>query len=123
LPGRNVLLLAKAMLWCPLRQVPKLALAPLETNPFADATPAYFAAYQEVVNQAIGGQVEILRPYAHLSKAEVMQRGRGMPLHLTFSCIRPIAGLHCTHCNKCAERRRAFAAAGMSDPTAYHASE
>jgi 7-cyano-7-deazaguanine synthase len=120
LPGRNVLLLAKAILWCHLRDVPVLALAPLEGNPFPDATPAFFQAYQNVVNEAVAGAVQVLRPYAGLSKTEVLQRGRGLPLALTFSCIRPVAGRHCGCCNKCAERRRAFAAAGMADPTAYH---
>jgi 7-cyano-7-deazaguanine synthase len=119
LPGRNLLLLAKAVLWCRLHRVGAVALAPLESNPFADATPAFFAACQAVVNQAVGGDVEVLRPYAQLGKAEVMRRGRGLPLHLTFSCIRPVAGRHCGTCNKCAERRRAFAAAGMTDPTEY----
>src|SRR5262245_61590589 len=33
LPGRNVLLLAKALLWCDLNDVPALALAVLEGNP------------------------------------------------------------------------------------------
>src|SRR4051794_30915769 len=33
LPGRNVLLLAKAMLWCHLHGVPAVALAPLGGNP------------------------------------------------------------------------------------------
>ena len=54
LPGRNVLLLAKAMLWCHLHGVPAVAMAPLESNPFPDATPAFFAAYEAVVNQAVG---------------------------------------------------------------------
>jgi 7-cyano-7-deazaguanine synthase len=119
LPGRNVLLLAKAILWCHLHDVPAVALAPLESNPFPDATPAFFRAYQDVVNQAVGGAVRVLRPYAGLSKPEVMRRGRGLPLELTFSCIRPAGDRHCGRCNKCAERRRAFADAGMTDPTAY----
>jgi 7-cyano-7-deazaguanine synthase len=38
---------------------------------------------------------------------------------LTFSCMRPVDGKHCGTCNKCAERRRAFASAGLSDPTEY----
>src|SRR6266851_7779036 len=33
LPGRNVLLLAKALLWCHLNEVTELALAPLAANP------------------------------------------------------------------------------------------
>lgn len=121
LPGRNVLLLAKALLWCHLHGVPAVALAPLESNPFPDATPAFFESYQEVVNRAVGGAVRILRPYAGLSKAEVMRRGHGLPLEWTFSCIRPANGRHCGRCNKCAERRRAFAATGIPDPTAYQA--
>jgi 7-cyano-7-deazaguanine synthase len=119
LPGRNVLLLSKAMLWCHLRGVPAVALAPLESNPFPDATPAFFAAFERVVNQAVGGSVRVLRPYLGLHKSAVMDRGRGLPLGLTFSCIRPIEGRHCGACNKCAERRRAFLDAGMADPTAY----
>lgn len=120
LPGRNVLLLGKAMLWCHLHGVPSVALACLESNPFPDATPAFFTAYQKAVNQAVDGTVVIRRPYTGLSKTEVMRRGRDLPLELTFSCIHPIAGLHCGACNKCAERRRAFADAGMKDSTAYH---
>src|SRR5262249_20873719 len=119
LPGRNVLFLAKAMIWCHLHKVPALQLGILGANPFADATPAFFAAYQTAVNQAIGGAVEVRRPFAGLSKTQVLQRGRDVPLALTFSCIHPVAGRHCGRCNKCAERRRAFATAGLPDATAY----
>ena len=119
LPGRNVLLLSKAILWCHLHKVPAVALAPLESNPFPDATPGFFAAFQDVVNQATGGCVQVLRPYAGLTKSAVMRRGRGLPLELTFSCIRPVQGRHCGRCNKCAERRRAFSDVGMTDETEY----
>jgi 7-cyano-7-deazaguanine synthase len=61
--------------------------------------------------------VRILRPYAGLDKTEVMRRGRGLPLGLTFSCLRPAHGRHCGRCNKCRERREAFADAGLRDPT------
>jgi 7-cyano-7-deazaguanine synthase len=119
LPGRNVLLLAKAMLWCHLHNVPAVALAPLGSNPFPDATPSFFDGYQDVVNKAIGGAVRVLRPYAGMHKVDVMRRGMDLPLEWTFSCIRPIDGRHCGACNKCAERRRAFANAGMADRTEY----
>ena len=120
LPGRNILLLAKAMLWCHLHGVPTVVLGSLQSNPFPDATPAFFRAYERVVNRGMGGHVTVARPYAGLSKTEVMARGTGLPLELTFSCISPVAGRHCGTCNKCAERRHAFAAAKMIDPTAYH---
>jgi 7-cyano-7-deazaguanine synthase len=120
LPGRNILLLAKAMLWCHLHTVPAVALGSLQSNPFPDATPTFFRAYERVVNQGMQGHVIIRRPFAGLSKTEVMSLGAGLPLELTFSCLRPVAGRHCGVCNKCAERRHAFAAANLPDPTAYH---
>jgi 7-cyano-7-deazaguanine synthase len=119
LPGRNVLFLCKAMLWCHLHRIPALALAPLESNPFPDASPSFFATCARAVNQGIGGQVRVVRPYAGLSKAEVLRRGEKLPLEWTFSCIRPVDGRHCGACNKCAERRRGFADAGLADPTVY----
>ncbi len=102
LPGRNVLLLGKAMIWCHLNHVPALALAPLSANPFPDATPEFFDAFQDAVNLAVEGKVRIIWPYLHLSKAELLQRGRHLPLQFTFSCIRPVEGRHCGACNKCA---------------------
>lgn len=119
LPGRNVLLLAKALLWCHLQEVRAVAMAPLETNPFPDATPEFFRAFEGAVNRAVGGSVRVVCPYAGLHKTDVLRRGRGLPLEWTFSCIRPVEGRHCGACNKCAERRRGFAEAGVPDPTAY----
>jgi 7-cyano-7-deazaguanine synthase len=119
LPGRNVLLLAKALLWCRLHGVDAVALAPLGSNPFPDATPAFFDDFAALVNRATVGQVRVLRPYAQLHKSDVMRRGRGLPLKWTFSCMRPVGGRHCGGCNKCAERRRAFADVDLPDPTAY----
>jgi 7-cyano-7-deazaguanine synthase len=119
LPGRNVLLLAKSLLWCHLHGVTAVALAVLKGNPFPDATPEFFAACQNLVNAAVNGHVEVLRPYDKMSKKEVMLRGRGLPLEWTFSCIQPIGGKHCGRCNKCAERRRGFVAAGIADKTEY----
>src|SRR5437667_1499138 len=74
LPGRNVLLLSKAILWCHLHSVPALALAPLEANPFADATPQFFRVFTGAVNLAVDGRVEVLRPYQALTKVAVLQR-------------------------------------------------
>jgi 7-cyano-7-deazaguanine synthase len=119
LPGRNVLFLAKAMLWCHLNAVEAVALAVLARNPFPDATPEFFSSFPEVVNRAVGGKVRVLRPYAELSKEDVLRRGREAPLALTFSCIQPRGGLHCGTCNKCAERRAAFISAVITDPTIY----
>lgn len=121
LPARNALLLAKAMLWCHLWSIRAVALGTLRSNPFPDATPAFFEAFASAMNQAIGGTVGVLRPYAAIGKLDVMRRGRGLPLELTFSCLRPVGGRHCGECNKCEERRLAFEQAGMDDRTEYAA--
>lgn len=120
LPGRNVILLAKAMVWCHLHGVTSIALGVLAGNPFPDATPEFFRSLASTVNRAIGGSVGIETPFAGFSKIEVLRRGRDLPLQDTFSCIAPVQGHHCGRCNKCAERQRAFQAAGMIDPTVYH---
>lgn len=119
IPARNVLLLAKAILWCHLRKVPAVALGTLGSNPFADATPGFFTAFQTAVNLAVGGSVQVRCPYAELTKLDVMRLGQGLPLQLTFSCIQPIGGRHCGACNKCQERRLAFKDANLIDPTEY----
>jgi 7-cyano-7-deazaguanine synthase len=119
LPGRNVLLLAKALLWCHLNRVDVLLLGLLRGNPFPDATASFFTAYVAAVNQAVEGRVRVQRPFAELSKRQVLERAGNLPLELSFSCIRPIHDRHCGQCNKCAERRRAFADLGRADGTAY----
>jgi len=119
LPGRNVLLLTKAILWCHLHGVPSVALAVLRGNPFPDSTPDFLRGLQAAVNRAVGGQVQVECPYGSLSKTEVLARANGVPLELTHSCLRTIGGLHCGRCNKCAERQKAFSFAGRFDPTVY----
>ena len=119
LPGRNVFLLAKAMLWCRLNHFPAVAIATLGSNPFADASEHFFSTFQAVFNEAVGGDVRILRPYAHLHKVDVMSRGKDFPLECTFSCLEPIGDNHCGRCNKCAERKQAFRDAKLVDRTRY----
>lgn len=121
LPGRNVLLLAKPLLWCLARGVPELATAPLASNPFPDATPAFYDGFAELVGMSVGGRVRVVRPYAELGlhKADVVRRGAGLPLEHTLSCARPVSHRHCGRCSKCGERADGFRDAGVPDPTDY----
>jgi 7-cyano-7-deazaguanine synthase len=119
LPGRNVLLAAKAAVWCRLRGIETLAFGTLRGNPFPDSTPDFFHDLAAVLNRALGGRLEIIRPFESMSKVEVLRRGAGLPLHETFSCLNSVGGKHCGRCNKCAERRRGFLAVGIPDRTLY----
>ena len=119
LPGRNALLIVKAAIWCQINEVKKLALAPLGSSPFADASDGFFAAFQTALNCGNGTSIKIIRPFDKMNKQQVMRLGRECPLQFTFSCISPTEQLHCGQCNKCAERQAAFQAAGLDDPTEY----
>lgn len=127
LTGRNIILLGKAAVLCAVRGIDRLAIGTLAGNPFPDATPAFRASLADALSLGLGRRLEIVAPYADTRKAEVIRRGAqlGIPLALTLSCMRPQgvdsegAPLHCGACNKCRERREAFVAAGVSDPTRY----
>lgn len=102
LPGRNLLLLANAAVFCAQRGIGAIAIGTLRGNPFADATPKFFRDFARVSG------VCVIAPLRGLTKAQVLRRGRGLPLHLTFSCLNPKRNRPCGRCNKCAERRRVF---------------
>ncbi len=122
LPGRNALLLVKAAVWCQMRGIEYLALAPLVTSPFADARDGFFNDFQAALNCGDLTPVTLLRPFQGVTKREVMALGKNYPLELTFSCIAPADSLHCGRCNKCAERQAAFASVAEPDRTRYHSS-
>jgi 7-cyano-7-deazaguanine synthase len=119
LPGRNLLLLALPSVWCALNGVHQIALGTLKGNPFPDATDAFFSGWSALVERGTDHALEVVTPFAGLTKADVLELGRGLSLEHTFSCIDPQDGRHCGRCNKCAERRHAFVAGALDDRTAY----
>ena len=119
LPGRNLLLLSQAALFCVQRGIHTIAVGSLQHNPFPDATPRFFRAFSAAASRAFQFRLRVVAPFRALTKTEVVRRGRALPLHLSFCCLAPVAGRHCGRCNKCAERRHAFAAAGLADRTRY----
>ena len=113
LPGRNLMLLSKAAVFCALHKIPVIAVGSLGHNPFPDATPKFFRDFARLSG------IKVIAPLRRLTKSQVVRRGRHLPLHQSFSCIAPKRGRHCGRCNKCAERRRAFREAGVEDLTRY----
>ncbi|MFT3881015.1 MAG: 7-cyano-7-deazaguanine synthase [Gemmatales bacterium] len=115
------MLTLKGLLWCHLHQVSQLALGVLGSNPFPDASTEFFASFAHSVGMGVADRsLRIITPFGSMHKAEVMLLGKDLPLEWSFSCIQPIDNLHCGKCNKCAERKKAFADARMDDPTSYH---
>lgn len=121
LPGRNALLIVKAAVWCQLHGIGELALGVLGTSPFDDARTPFFEHLEAALNTAPASLIRLTRPLADMDKKQVMRLGRELPLRHTFSCLLPVGSMHCGVCNKCAERREAFRAAGLDDPTPYAA--
>ncbi len=120
LRGRNLVLLAKALVAAAIEGWPTIALGSLAGNPFPDATPHFFEAIAAAASEGLRGPLAVVAPYRALSKADVIRRGATLPLELTLSCLRPTTdGRHCGDCNKCRERAEAFAAAGVPDRTVY----
>ena len=119
LPGRNLLLLAKSSVWCVVHHISVVALGTLKANPFADSSREFFAALESVVDTGLNWPLKITTPFSELTKSDVLRRGRDLELQHTFSCIDPHGDRHCGQCNKCAERRRAFADLSFDDATPY----
>jgi 7-cyano-7-deazaguanine synthase len=123
--GRNVILLSKAAVYLSARDADragaKLLLGTLAGNPFADATPEFFAAQARALSLGLAMPIAIDAPYAGMRKSDVIKRGvaLGVPLELTLSCMQPSDGTHCGACSKCRERRDAFDEAGVADRAAY----
>jgi 7-cyano-7-deazaguanine synthase len=122
LPGRNVILFAKASVFCAAAGLDRLVIGTLEHNPFPDATPDFRAAMARALSLGLAHELAIDAPFAGASKADVIRRGVGLgvPFELTLSCMSPKPGsVHCGTCSKCRERHDAFLEAGVEDPTSY----
>ncbi|HWI20551.1 MAG TPA: 7-cyano-7-deazaguanine synthase [Vicinamibacterales bacterium] len=122
LAGRNLVLLTKAGVVAAKLKADTIALGPLAGNPFPDARPEFFEAMTKALSLGLDHSLTIATPFFSWGKEEVIKRGveLGVPLELTLSCMNPAPpALHCGLCSKCRERRDAFAAAGVSDPSTY----
>ena len=139
LPGRNVVLLGKAAVYCAAAKIDRLVIGTLAHNPFPDATPAFREAMARALSLGLDRPLQIDAPYADTEKSAVIRRGAelGVPFELTLSCMNPPStissgtlapspqpptvhsALHCGECSKCRERHDAFVASGIPDPTSY----
>jgi 7-cyano-7-deazaguanine synthase len=127
LPGRNIVLLSKAGVYCATAHIGRLILGTLDHNPFPDATPVFRSAMASALSAGLEHALQIDAPYANVRKADVIRRGvaLGLPLELTLSCMNPVPQgppalpRHCGLCSKCRERHDAFLEVGISDPTVY----
>ena len=93
LPGRNIVLLGKAGVYCAAAGIERLVIGTLAHNPFPDATPEFRAAMARALSLGLAHALPIDAPYADAGKAEVIRRGAalGVPFELTLSCMNPVS--------------------------------
>ncbi len=112
LPGRNLLLLAKAGVFCSRHQIQDIAMGQLRGNPFPDATPQFLRYAEKAISSSMKIKIRIHAPFLRKSKTEVVRLAKRLkaPLNLAFSCLSPTE-THgpCGQCNKCAEREKVLA--------------
>lgn len=89
---------------------------------YPDCREDFMRAMGDAMRLGTYAEVQLLRPFIALTKAQIAAEGArlGVDFGRTWSCYKG-GDLHCGTCGTCVERREAFAAAGLPDPTVYAA--
>jgi 7-cyano-7-deazaguanine synthase len=87
---------------------------------YPDCREDFMKAIAEAVRLGTYAEIEVLRPFIRMTKAEIARRGQelGVDFSKTWSCYKG-EEIHCGTCGTCVERREAFMLAGLKDPTPY----
>ncbi|MEN3007282.1 MAG: 7-cyano-7-deazaguanine synthase QueC [Candidatus Methanosuratincola petrocarbonis] len=87
---------------------------------YPDCREEFVKAMEKAARLGTGSGIYIEAPLISMRKSEVIRLGTrlGVPYELTWSCYRD-GDAHCGVCESCENRKRAFAEAGVSDPTEY----
>ena len=119
LPGRNIILIGLAAVWCSTHDVSEVSIGSLDDNPFPDATDEFFDEFGKILSKGLAFSVEVSAPYRGTKKHELIKKFCSLPLDLTLTCMEPQDLSHCGQCNKCKERQDAFNKANVEDLTMY----
>lgn len=87
---------------------------------YPDCRQEFVSAISQAISSGTESKLAVRNPLAGKTKAEVIKLAAelGIPLELTWSCYLN-RELHCGRCESCRNRKRAFAEAGIKDPTSY----
>jgi 7-cyano-7-deazaguanine synthase len=77
IPGRNLSLLTKAAMFCARNRIGAIAMAPLESNPFPDARPEFFRAFERAVKLGMELPLRVVTPFEGREKSRRDQKGQG----------------------------------------------
>lgn len=87
---------------------------------YPDCREPFMQAIATAMSEGTYAKIQLLRPFIHLDKAGIAQRGTelGIDFAETWSCYKG-GEIHCGTCGTCVERREAFLLARLPDPTVY----
>ena len=87
---------------------------------YPDCRADFMSAMGDALRLGTYAGIQLLRPFIAMTKGEIAAVGTrlGVDFAQTWSCYRGGA-IHCGKCGTCVERREAFLAAGVPDPTTY----
>jgi len=121
-PNRNMIMLAVATGWATSLKYDSVSYAAHagDHEVYPDCRPEFTDALGEAIRLSAMREVNLLRPFVEMSKAEIVRLGHelGVPFELTWSCYKGDQ-VHCGTCPTCVERKRAFRDAQVTDPTEY----
>lgn len=118
-PNRNMILLSIATGWAIASEFTSVAFGAHsgQYTAYPDCQPQFTAAMNAATHVCDVRQVDVLTPFIHCTKADIVKRGHelGVPFGLTWSCY--LGGEHpCGKCSTCLDRHEAFAASDLPDP-------
>ncbi|MFE9610931.1 7-cyano-7-deazaguanine synthase [Streptomyces sp. NPDC006012] len=124
-PNRNAIILSVAYALAVVEQADAVAFGVMaeDVGP-SDTSPEFLRAFRDMERIATRGDarpgLDLLAPLMKLPKRAVIELGArlGVPFEDTWTCFRG-QEVHCGDCAACTERRDAFVAAGVHDPTEY----
>lgn len=123
-PFRNGIMLAVAGGWAESVGAAGLVIAAHGGDHaiYPDCREDFMRAMGDALRLGTYAGIELLRPFIALNKAQIAAAGAqlGVDFAQTWSCYQG-GERHCGKCGTCVERREAFLAAGVPDPTAYAA--
>lgn len=121
-PARNLILISLATAWAISEKCDSIAYAAHggDHTIYPDCRPEFADKLDAVVRISDWHPLFLERPFVAMDKADIVRLGAaiGAPLELTWSCYNG-GEKHCGKCGTCVERREAFRAAGVNDPTVY----
>jgi len=122
-PFRNAIFLSIAVAYAVSVGATKIFYgAQRSDEPFyPDCRKEFYKSFETTARLGTGENITVEAPFSDVPKSAIIKRGLelGVPFELTWSCYLD-GPKHCGRCESCMNRKRAFKAAQIQDPTEYN---